>query len=199
MDIILQKKLLREKFKAKRASLTNQEVAEKSKKICENFINNLFPQIYQQNSQKNFSLYLSSNNEVSTLEIQNFFIKNNINFSYPKIINLNCDLDFIVFNDDVKFINSSFFKKIIEPEMGEKILPDILIIPLLAFDPCLQRLGMGGGFFDRTISALKNKKSKIITIGLAFDLQRFDGNLPTENTDLALDFIVCEDAVFFKK
>jgi len=198
MDIISQKKSLRQEFKAKRASLVSRSVAEKSKKICDNFINNLFPQIYT-NSTQNFSLYLSSNNEVETSTIRDFFIKNNINFSYPKITNLNCELDFIAFNTDVKFSNSEFFKKVVEPENGEKVLPDILIMPLLAFDGDLQRLGMGGGFFDRTIAALKNKKSAIITIGLAYDLQRFDGNLPIENTDSGLDFIVCEDAIILKK
>jgi 5-formyltetrahydrofolate cyclo-ligase len=199
MDIILQKNSLRKEFKAKRASLTESFVAEQSKKICDNFINNLFPQIYQKNLAQNFSLYLSSNNEVDTSHIRDFFIKNHINFSYPKITNLNYELDFIAFKPDTKFTNSQFFKKVAEPQNGEKILPDILIMPLLAFDGDLQRLGMGGGFFDRTIAALKNKKSKIITIGLAYGLQRFDGNLPTENTDATLDFIVCEDVVILKK
>lgn len=197
MDIISQKKLLREEFKAKRVSLTSSSVTEKSKKICDNFINNLFPQIYQKNLAQNFSLYLSSNNEVETSEIRDFFIKNNINFSYPKITNLNCELDFIAFTPDQKFIQNNFFKKILEPENGKKISPDILIIPLLAFDAQLQRLGMGGGFFDRTIAALKNKNPKLIVVGLAYEFQRFDGNLPIENSDCTLDFIACEENIFF--
>lgn len=198
MDIISQKKSLRQKFKAKRASLTDEAVAEKSKKICDNFINNLLPKIYT-NSAQIFSLYLSANNEVETAEIKNFFQKNHINFSYPKITKLGCELDFIAFELNQKFTKNIFFDKIFEPENGEKVFPDILIIPLLAFDHNLQRLGMGGGFFDRTITYLKNKNPKLITIALAYDLQRFDEKLPIEKTDCALDFVVCEEEIFSSK
>lgn len=198
MDVNLQKKLLREEFKARRARLSSKEVEVRSKKICANFINNLLPKIYQ-NPAQNFSLYLSTNNEVDCGEIKNFFIKNNIKFSYPKITNLDSALDFIAFDESQKLIHNNFFKKVLEPESGEKISPDILIIPLLAFDAHLQRLGMGGGFFDRTIAALKNKNPKIIIIGLAYEFQRFDGNLPTENTDCALDFIALEDHLIFRQ
>jgi 5-formyltetrahydrofolate cyclo-ligase len=55
---------------------------------------------------------------------------------------------------------------------------------------------MGGGFFDRTIESLKKKKSKIITIGLAFDFQLSQDYLPTEETDQNLDFAVTEKNLF---
>lgn len=198
MDIISQKKSLRQEFKAKRASFTAEAVTAKSKKICDNFINNLLPKIYT-NSAQIFSLYLSANNEVETAEIKNFFQKNNIKFSYPKITKLDCELDFIGFELNQKFTKNIFFDKIFEPENGEKVFPDILIIPLLAFDHNLQRLGMGGGFFDRTIAYLKNKNPKLITIALAYDLQRFDEKLPIEKTDSSLDFVVCEEEIFSSK
>ena len=67
-------------------------------------------------------------------------------------------------------------------------------MPLLAFDSKLSRLGMGGGFFDRTIEFLKQEKP-IITIGLAYDFQDFRGNLPVEESDQKVDFIVTQTRI----
>jgi 5-formyltetrahydrofolate cyclo-ligase len=195
MNLVEQKNHLRKIFKEKRKDLTAKEVLKSSTLIADNFINNLLPKIYEKNSGKVFALYLDSANEVQTAKIAKFFTENNIKFSYPKIISLNEPLKFVTYNNQ-KFTANQFFPKILEPENGEEILPDIIILPLVAFDHNLQRLGMGGGFFDRTIESLKKEKSKIITIALAYELQRFKESIPIENTDQALDFIVCEKNIF---
>jgi 5-formyltetrahydrofolate cyclo-ligase len=196
MDIITAKKELRTEFKKKRSSLSETEVTEKSNTINRNLITNLLPKIYSPNSNKVFSLYLSSGNEVQTNIIANFFTENNITFSYPKISNLTSPLDFIIYSNEQKFSPNKFFPKILEAENGKKTLPNIIILPLLAFDHNLQRLGMGGGFFDRTIEFLKKQQSKIVTVGLAYELQRSHQILPCEKTDSALDFIITEKNVF---
>lgn len=196
MDIIAAKKTLRKTFKEKRNSLSESTVTEKSEIIGENFIKNLLPKIYSPDSHQTFSLYLATGKEVQTTTIATSFTQNNITFSYPKITNLTSPLEFIIYSDKQKFSPNQFFPSILEAENGEKILPNIIILPLLAFDHKLQRLGMGGGFFDRTIEFLKSKMSKIVTVGLAYELQRSDKILPCENTDLSLDFIVTEKSVF---
>jgi 5-formyltetrahydrofolate cyclo-ligase len=81
---------------------------------------------------------------------------------------------------------------------GRKILPDIMIIPVVAFDSSGARLGMGGGFFDRTINFFRNEGYKVITIGFSYDFLRFDGDLPQEITDEKLDFIVTEKTIYEK-
>lgn len=146
-----------------------------------------------------FSLYRAANNEVSTQEIEDFFIKNNIKFSYPKIIAKDQPLNFIAHHQQTNFSGSNFYTNILEPDFGEEVLPDFLLIPLVAFDRNLSRLGMGGGFFDRTIDFLKKRKSQITTIGLAYDFQESKNLLPIENTDCALDFIVTEEKLFSAK
>ena len=83
-------------------------------------------------------------------------------------------LEFIKSSHNNNFINSQFYKNLPEINDNETIKPDILIIPLLAFDKSLSRLGMGGGFFDRTIQHLRSQNSQLITIGLAYDFQEFD-------------------------
>jgi 5-formyltetrahydrofolate cyclo-ligase len=191
-----EKKYLRKIFKDKRAALTKNDVAKSSELIFQNFITNLLPKIYDKNSKKKFSLYLSSQNEVSTSDFAKYFYDHHIHFCYPKIIALNHHLDFISSYENQNFEANKFFPKILEPKEGQKVLPNFIILPLLAFDSELSRLGMGGGFFDRTIEYLKTQKLEIITIGLAYDFQRADSILPIENSDQRLDFIVTETNIF---
>ncbi len=75
-----------------------------------------------------------------------------------------------------------------EPNSRKIVYPDILLIPLVAFDKKLNRLGYGAGFYDRLIQSLKKKKN-IITIGLAFDFQEVY-LIPTSKYDQKLDYIV---------
>lgn len=187
---------LRKIFKQKRDSLDADEVLTRSRRINENFLQNLFPKIYQQNPEGIFSLYLASGKEVSSYFIADFFEKNRIKFCYPQIIKKDRHLDFALHDEKTNLITSKFYPQILEPAAGKKIFPDFLIIPLLAFDSDLSRLGMGGGFFDRTIDFLKKKKSHIVTIGLAFDLQQSRASLPLDHTDCRLDFIVTEKNIF---
>ena len=190
------KENLRKIFLEKRKSASREDLTRRSKQINDNFLENLLPRIYQKNSKENFSLYLATPDEVSTTLIAKYFEKNKKTFSYPKILKKNYPLEFILFDEHTKFITNKSLSKISEPNEGKKILPDFLIIPLVAFDSNLSRLGMGGGFFDRTIESLKKTKSRIVTIGLAFDFQLSIEPLPTQDTDQSLDFIVTENDIF---
>lgn len=79
------------------------------------------------------------------------------------------------------------------PAAGAILQPDILIVPLLAFDAAGYRLGYGGGFYDRTLAALR-AKSQVTAIGLAFAGQKVPA-CPREPTDAPLDLIVTERGV----
>jgi len=73
------------------------------------------------------------------------------------------------------------------PESGEWLRPDLLLCPMLAFDASGQRMGYGGGFYDRTIAAL----APVRALGFAYKAQRVDG-LPHEATDMPLEGVVTE-------
>ena len=76
------------------------------------------------------------------------------------------------------------------PEIDEKLVPDILIVPLAAFDEAGYRLGYGGGFYDRTLQKLRAVGPRT-AIGFAYDIQKC-GAVPREATDQRLDLIVTE-------
>ena len=71
--------------------------------------------------------------------------------------------------------------------------PDVLIIPMLAFDRKGYRLGYGGGFYDRTLEKLRATK-KIIAIGVAYSAQEL-ADVPHGNHDQPLDYVLTEREV----
>ena len=79
------------------------------------------------------------------------------------------------------------------PEVDDFFEPEILIVPLLAFNRTGGRLGYGGGFYDRTLEMLRAKRATL-AIGFAFAGQETD-DVPLEVTDQPLDLIVTEAGV----
>ena len=79
------------------------------------------------------------------------------------------------------------------PEVDDFFEPEILIVPLVAFDRNGGRLGYGGGFYDRTLELLRGKRATL-AIGFAYSAQEAKG-LPLEPTDQPLDMVVTEREV----
>lgn len=131
--------------------------------------------------------YYPYNYEVDILNVLKKLEKENYSISLPKVRK----------NNTMNFYKWSFKDPlsinlfgIAEPITKKKIYPDILLIPLVAFDDQLNRLGYGGGFYDRYISEAEHNK-KIIKIGIGFSFQRVR-NLPTNRYDKKLDFVITE-------
>ena len=76
------------------------------------------------------------------------------------------------------------------PEKDDYFDPEILIVPLVAFDRAGNRLGYGGGFYDRTLEGLR-QRGGCLAIGFAYSAQEA-AELPLEPTDQPLDMIVTE-------
>ncbi|KUJ76966.1 5-formyltetrahydrofolate cyclo-ligase [Ruegeria marisrubri] len=79
------------------------------------------------------------------------------------------------------------------PVVDDYFDPEILIVPLVAFDASGGRLGYGGGFYDRTLEGLRAKRPTL-AIGFAFDAQEAE-DLPLEPTDQRLDMVVTESRI----
>jgi 5-formyltetrahydrofolate cyclo-ligase len=84
------------------------------------------------------------------------------------------------------------FKAMI-PEEGAWVEPQVLIVPLLAWDARGYRLGYGGGFYDRTLEGLR-AKGPVLAVGFAFAAQEV-AEVPTDATDQRLDAVVTEKGV----
>ena len=131
--------------------------------------------------------YYSYNYEINTLEILKKLEKKNYLISLPKI-NKNNKMNFYKWSFKEPLSVNTY--GIPEPISQKKINPDVLLVPLVAFDSEFNRLGYGGGFYDRYISSEDNEK-KIIKIGLGFSFQKID-KLPINRHDKKLDYIMTE-------
>ena len=134
--------------------------------------------------------YFPSNFEIDDLKILEMMEKKNFNVSLP-VIKENNQMNFFQFsiNDPLK-INKFGIPEPISVKIAN---PDILLVPLVSFDSELNRLGYGGGFYDRYIEKIEKIK-KVIKIGLAFSYQKVK-KVPTNKFDKKLDFIITEKEI----
>ena len=88
---------------------------------------------------------------------------------------------------------------ILEPSSdAEEVEPDIVLVPLAAFDARGHRLGYGGGYYDRTLQGLRRTK-RITAAGLAFSVQQID-QIPADAHDELLDLVLTErDVIDFRR
>ena len=132
--------------------------------------------------------YYPYNFEFDDIEILKKLEKKNYLISLPKIKN-NFQMDFLKWsNKDPLTINKY---GIPEPYENKVVYPDILLVPMVAFDKSLNRIGYGGGFYDRYINKLKKRK-KILTIGFAYSFQRVE-KIQANKHDIKLDYIITEN------
>lgn len=82
----------------------------------------------------------------------------------------------------------------VPPVEAPEVLPDVLLVPLLAFDRKGYRLGYGGGFYDRTLEKLRALKN-VTAIGIAYSGQEMD-TVPRDDFDQRLDWIMTEKETF---
>lgn len=101
-------------------------------------------------------------------------------------------LRFARWSPDREMIEGKFGTR--SPAVLDWVVPEVLIVPLVAFDAMGNRLGYGGGFYDRTLEQLRAERSTL-AVGFAYEAQRAE-SLPLEPTDQPLDAIVTETRTY---
>lgn len=180
------KKQLRSQLQDKRRQLS-LPVQERAANII---AHQLFQQPYFHESQ-HIALYVAFAGEVSTRLI----------LDKATILHKSCYLP-VVQDSHMHFIKlhpETLLQKnrfgILEPSLDPQYLIepatlDLVLLPLVAFDSACHRLGMGGGFYDRTFD-FKGAALKPRLVGLAYDFQRVD-KIPRSNLDVSLDEVITE-------
>ncbi len=174
----MSKKILRKKLiNIRRNNFVDQTISfDQFKKILRK---------YNLKSNINIGGYYPVNSEINCLEILEILEKNNFKISLP-ITKKNNSMDFYEWS----FQNSLSVNQqgIPEPNTKKKVIPDVLIVPLVGFDRYKFRLGYGGGFYDRYISKILKFK-KILTVGFAFSFQEIS-KIPVNKFDQKLNYIL---------
>tara|TARA_B100001029_G_scaffold46723_1_gene37000 strand:+ start:1275 stop:1832 length:558 start_codon:yes stop_codon:yes gene_type:complete len=139
------------------------------------------------------SLYYPSNYEVNTLKILKLLKgKKNIKVLLP-VIRSNNKMTFTKWDTlDVLKINRF---GVLEPINKKKsYIPNVALVPLLAYDKNNFRLGYGKGYYDRFFNKYLSLNKDILTIGVAFSFQKYN-KLPTSKFDVKLDYILTEKGI----
>ena len=151
-------------------------------------------QLMNKKGKKNISLYYPSNHEVDTKKLFEILkLRRGLITSLP-VISSKGTMKFVKwkFSDPLKVNKYGF----LEPLKKKTVMsPDILIVPLLAFDRFRNRLGYGMGYYDRFIRKQVRKNRKILTIGVAFSFQKYR-KIPTSKYDVNLNYILTEKGIF---
>ena len=129
--------------------------------------------------------YYPYNYEIDILQILEKFEKKKFVITLPKI-KKNSQMNFFQWSTDDPLNINKF--GIPEPVSKKIKYPDVLLVPLVAFDKNFNRIGYGGGFYDRYIKKIRKRK-KILTIGFAYSFQKVK-KIPTNNYDIKLDIII---------
>ena len=170
---------LRQQIRQQKRQMTPEAIAEKSEKLLEQF---LATDLYR-NATVLYG-YMSYNQEVRTLPILEQALRDGKRVAIPKCYG--DEMRFIYIEDLSAVAKSSC--GIPEPIADEPIALDetaLVLMPGLAFDPAGHRIGYGGGFYDKYLSAQPNHP----TVALCFDFQMFPA-LETEEFDIPVDLVL---------
>ena len=131
--------------------------------------------------------YYPVNFEIDILEFLEKLEIKGLQLSLP-VVKKNNEMDF--YNWSTKNLLKLNKYGIPEPEQIKKVIPDIILVPLVAFDNKLYRIGYGGGYYDRYIERISNKKI-LLKIGIAHSCQKIN-RVPINKYDKKLDIIITE-------
>jgi len=144
------------------------------------------------NKKIKLALYYPSSFEVNVLKLLEFNYISNQNLLLPVVKESNFMNFFRWKKNEVLQVNKF---GILEPIKTKKNVPNIMLVPLLAFDENKYRLGYGKGFYDRYLNKYLKRFKNILTVGVAFSFQKYH-KLPINNKDVKLNYIITEKGIY---
>lgn len=174
------RQLLRNELRHKRNQLSDTQQAEAAIALLKQF-----QLTFSLSKNANIALYLSNDAEISPAEICQWCWNNDLSVYLP-VLN-GKSLVFARYHPDSQWQENRF--GILEPKDEQPVQGhdlDLVLMPLVGFDYKGDRLGMGGGFYDRTF---EHKAATTKLIGLAHDCQEV-ASLPTASWDVPLSGIL---------
>lgn len=183
---MLQKNILRKKY----YSLRKKKYFE-IKKFFFNPLVKLLKTRYKKKILK-IAIYYPSNYETNILKIlENNYFKNK-KFLLP-VIEKNNMMNFFLWKKNEVLLVNKYGN--LEPIKSISETPDVMLVPILAFDRHKFRLGYGKGYYDRYLKKNLKEYKKIVTVGVAFSFQKHD-KLPTDKNDIKLNYILTEKGIY---
>lgn len=183
-----EKNLIRKQMKQLRADMTRTERFEKSMRIFEQLIT--VPEFKRADR---IYTYVSMDNEIDTIMLIDYSLSLEKRVFVPRVSGR--DMEFYEISDISEL--SPGYMGIYEPDINGKE-PDysrtgFMCMPGLAFDRSYNRIGYGGGFYDRYLSV----ENKLYKAALAYEAQLLE-SIPAQDGDVRPDMIVTEESIYRK-
>ena len=184
-DILAQKQSMREEAKRARSLLSLD--AEEYDALAQNFLNNI-----EITKKTVVAAYWPRGRELDTQTIIDACLDHGAKVGLPVVQKDTRLMKFAPYTDKTELVEGKF--KINLPVINKRtkmLEPDIFVVPMLAFDRRGNRLGYGGGYYDATLAHYREKKN-ITIVGVAYAKQACLFNLPCEEHDIRMDWIITE-------
>lgn len=184
LSISEQRNQLRKQMRAKRLALTADEQAFATQDIIPKSL-----ALIERYSAQHIAFYLPFNGEISPLALMDRLIKQDKKIYLPVLHPFSTNqLLFLKYQGEAQLERNRL--GVLQPKLDVRnVLPlnelEMIFVPLVACDKQGNRLGMGGGFYDRTLAQAK----QLISVGLAHQCQQLE-HLPLESWDEPLSYIV---------
>lgn len=194
LSVETNKTLLRQEFRKRRQQLSQTEQQQAAQDLVINCCNYTPFKVA-----KNIACYLSNDGELDTQYIIEYCWQKHISVLLPVVDPQKVGhLQFLVHQAKAPMQRNQY--GIAEPVWSaDKVLAideiDIIFTPLVAFDMQGNRLGMGGGYYDRTLATLSEHHNAPQLIGLAHDCQQAE-NLPLQSWDIPLQGVITPTQIF---
>lgn len=184
MDVVSKKQEQRERAMRLRKSLVTPLAGQQA---ARNFLDTITV-----NSSKVVSLFIPIGSELNTRPLIDALAARSVKCLLPVIVGKDKPLVFREWQQGEPLVTGGF--NTLQPgENAPVAVPDIVVTPLLAFDENGFRMGYGGGYFDRTLAALR-ERGPCVFVGYAYEGQRVD-RVVTDVHDQKLDWVVTEKIV----
>lgn len=191
---LMNKTEIRQKVRQSRRALS----ASQRRLAAHNLLRNLRQFSHFQHSQ-HIAIYLTNDGEIDTSILIKDLKQRGKTLYLP--VMQPCKkgyLNFVRWHASTRMVKNRF--NIAEPvAVKEEVIPtaflELICLPLVAFDEQGNRLGMGGGFYDRSLAFMADAGNKPALLGLAYELQKID-SLPTEPWDIPLDAIATDKKLY---
>lgn len=183
-SLMSEKRKLRQQMQARRVQIPHTTAATASQAVARHFADHPILAFVD-----SFAGYASMRGEIDIMPVFEIMAK------WKKTIALPC----IRPDKNLLFREWSIGEPLVKSPIGNEeplatnpaIIPALVLVPLLAFDGDGYRLGYGGGYYDRTIEAMRNFETPPLFIGVAYSAQEID-RVPSDDHDQPLDGILTE-------
>ena len=184
----MDKSEIRKNMRQLRSNMSFEEVLEKSKRIFQALVStDAFKEA------EGIYTYVNTQNEPDTIMLIDYSLKCQKQVFVPKVDGKNMDFYEISCVDELTSGYMGIYEPIVDGKKPDKTGEGLFIMPGVAFDKNLNRIGYGGGFYDRYLE----KYPDFYKIAICYDFQVID-NIPTEDTDIKPDYIITERQIYGK-